>query len=137
MAKLTKEQVRKWNAQLAGDFYFDWKHYLVWSEKVARRNVKLSDGKVLQATLEYRNVRDGFRYTGEQQPILHLAVWQPTNTEGMMSSHGMGVTIDVGVKQDKKKWSELCKLSALYDSDEKLLELAREHMDELKNEYIA
>lgn len=136
MAKLTKAQAQKWNAELAGGFRFDVRHYLMWGEKVARRNIELEGGKILQASLEYHEIRDGYRYTGQVQPTLHLQIWKPGLTEGMMHSSGMGASIKIGTAQDKKLWKELCKLSGTFD-DKKLLELMEENMHQLKNEYIA
>ena len=138
MAKLTKEQAKKWNDQLGGGFYFDWKHYAIWSEKLARRNIDLKDGKVLQITLEYNDVKDEahpYIPTGKVQPHLHFQVWSPTAT-GMMSSNGFGKSIEIGTQQDKRNWKELCKLSANYD-DEKLFALAVEQLGELERAEVA
>jgi len=137
MAKITREQATKWNGQLKGGFRFDVRHYAIWGEKVARRNIELDGGNILQATLEYHEVRDGYRPTGEQQPVLHLQVWQPGHTEGMMVSHGMGASIQIGTKQVKRNWSELCKLSADYGDADKIKALAAENIAALKKQEIA
>lgn len=136
MAKITKEQAMKWDSQLSDGFFFDWKYYVIWGEKVARHNIDLGDGKILQATLEYHEIVEKYRRTGQVQPTLHLQIWRPTNT-GCFCSGGLGKSIPVGQIQNKKLWNELCKLSVEYDDDEKLLSLMAEHMDALKNDRIA
>lgn len=136
MAKLTKEQVQKWNAQLQGGFKFDVMYFLNWNQKVARRNIELANGKILQATLEYRDIRDGYRLTGQVHPMLHFQIWHKGSVEGMMHSFGMGASVEIGTPQNKRNWKELCNLSGLYD-DKKLLELAAANIEQLKNEFIA
>ena len=133
MAKVTKEQIKKWNEQLHGGFVFDWRHYIVWSEKLARHNIDLKNGKVLQITLEYYETRDGTERF--MQPALHFQVWTPTDT-GLMSSSGFGKRLNIGERQNKKSWSVLCKLSADYD-DEKLFALAVEQLGDLERAEVA
>lgn len=137
MAKLTREQAQKWNGQLKGGFRFDVRHFMIWGEKLARKDIDLGNGNILQATLEYHDVYDGYRPTGEQQPKLHLQIWQPGITEGMIVSHGLGANVEIGTKQQKRKWSELCKLSADYGDDEKIKAMAAELIDALKKKEIA
>lgn len=66
MAKLTRAQYEKWNGQLGGGFKFDMMHYVTWGEKQAIRDIKLEDGRILRATVGYRNVVEHFR-EGMQQ----------------------------------------------------------------------
>lgn len=134
MARVTVEQVEKWNSKLSNGFMFDVERYIVWSEKQAVKFIKLDDGTTLSATLSYRRVKhpNGFSYAGKHQPCLHLQIWYDGNTEGMMKSFGMGVYVDVGAEQDKQKWNELCKLSTTLD-EEKIQELARQHRVELSD----
>lgn len=136
MARLTREQAQKWNAQLHGGFRFDARHFVMWGEKIARRNIELDGGRILQATLEYHDVRDGYRLTGEQQPHIHLQIWNPGHTEGVMVSTGLGASVEIGTKQNKRSWSELCRLSADFD-DDKIMALAAEHIAALKKAEIA
>lgn len=126
MARVTVEQVRKWSAKLCNGFAFDVERYVVWSEKHAVKYINLEDGTTLGVTLMYRDVKapNGYSYTGTYQPCLHLQIWHKSQTEGMMHSWGMGVTIDIGAEQDKKKWNELCKLSAVLD-EQKIMELCK------------
>ena len=135
MAKLTREQAQKWNAQLHGDFRFDVRYYVMWGNKVARRNIELEDGKILQATLEYHDIRDGYRSTGKVQPVLHFQIWKDGHTEGMMVSTGMGASVEIGTPQNKRNWNELCKLSGLYD-EAALLAMAKEHLNELRDPFV-
>lgn len=126
MARVTIEQVKNWNSKLSNGFAFDIERYVVWSEKQAVKYIKLEDGTTLGVTLMYRAIKapNGYSYTGKHQPCLHLQIWHKSHTEGMMHSWGMGVTIDVGDEQDKKKWNELCKLSTVLD-EQKIMELCK------------
>ena len=135
MAKLTKAQAQKWDSQLAGGFHFDVRNYVMWGEKVARRNIEIEEGKILQATLEYHDIREGYRSTGMVQPTLHFQLWEKGRTDGLMCSRGLGASIKIGTPLSKKLWNELCKISGTLD-DEKLLAMAAEHVAELKNEFV-
>lgn len=128
MARVTIEQVKKWNSKLSNGFAFDIERYVVWSEKQAVKYIKLDEASKLGATLCYRRVKhpNGYSYTGKHQPCLHLQVWYNSHTEGIMHAYGLGVYVDIGAEQDKQKWNELCKLSTMLD-EEKIMELARQH----------
>lgn len=125
MAKLTKEQVKRWNSKLQNGFRFDIYHFMNWGEKQIVKKIPLEDGKILEAQILYRHVlgADRFSDTGKVEPILHLQIWEPGSTDGMMCSHGTGVYIQVGSEQDKRKYSELEKLSASFTT-EKIMECA-------------
>lgn len=135
MAKLTKEQAIKWDKMLGGGYHFDWRHYVIWGEKHASLKIETSENKVLEATLEYRDERQGYRYTGRQKPVLHLQLWTVDPETGTGTSQGLGASVDVGEIQDKKNWKELCRLSCEYTA-EKVLELAKEHAGTLGNPYL-
>ncbi len=132
MAKLTREQLTRWNAKLSNGFQFDLRHFAVWGEKDAVRNINLDDGKVLQAKISWRKVYDGFRSTGQVHPQMHLSIWTPTGS-GMMSSSGLGATIELTDKTfSKKSWNELAKFTAEWD-DERIMAEAKKHMEQINN----
>lgn len=125
MAKLTKDQVERWNSKLQNGFQFDIYHFMNWGEKQIVKKIPLEDDKILEAQILYRRVlgADRFSDTGKVEPVLHLQVWEPGGTEGMMCSHGTGVYVQVGDEQDKRKYGELEKLSANFTT-EKIMECA-------------
>ncbi len=135
MAKLTKEQAIKWDKMLGGGYHFDIQHFVIWGEKEAVLKIKTGENKVLSATLEYRDERDGHRYTGRQKPVLHMQLWTVDPETGTGISQGLGASVDVGEVQDKKNWKYLCELSGEYTAD-KVLELAMEHAGQLGNPYL-
>lgn len=135
MAKLTREQLTRWNAKLSNGFQLDLQRFAVWGEKDAVRNIKLDDGKILQAKINWREVRDGFRYTGLVQPQMHLSIWTPTGN-GMLSSSGLGATIELTEKTfNKRSWNELAKFTVEWN-DERIMEEAKKHMKQLNNPWV-
>lgn len=135
MAKVTREQLNRWNAKLQNGFLIDLQRLLIHNEKMPIRYVELGDGKRIAASLSYRDVYEGYRDTGKRQPVLHLALWKDSGTSGMMQSFGMGAYIEIGTAQDKKNFNELAKLSGTID-DEKIMALAAEKMPQLNNAFL-
>ena len=135
MATLTRDQAIKWDKMLSGGYHFDVRHFVIWNEKTASLKVELSEDKILEASLSYREERQGFRSTGRQKPVLHLALWNVNRDTGVGTSSGLGVFLDVGEVQDKKNWKYLCQLSGEYTAD-KIMELAKQHADQLGNPYL-
>ena len=135
MATLTRDQAIKWDKMLSGGYRFDVRHFVIWNEKTASLKVELSEDKILEASLSYREERQGFRATGRQKPVLHLALWNVNRETGVGTSSGLGVFLDVGEVQDKKNWKHLCQLSGEYTAD-KIMELAKQHADQLGNPYL-
>ena len=134
MAKITKGQYIKWDSMLSGGFRFDLQGFALRGEKNAIANIKLEDGRILQARLLYTEEREGYRYTGRQIPEIHLSIWNDCGN-GMMSSRGLGKYIPIGDIQDKRNWNYLCQISATLDA-EKVLELANKHMGQLNNPLV-
>lgn len=135
MASCTREQLNKWNAKLANGFTLDLQHFLIWGEKSAVRRIDLPDGKILKATLEYRDARDdSHHYTGLHQPMVHLSIWTDRGN-GMLSSHGMGASVKIGTVQSKRNFNNLAALSATID-DEKIMAWATEKMADLKKDTV-
>ena len=53
MARLTREQYNKWDAQAKNGFHFDLHYYVTWSEKTLIKNIKQDDGCIIQFKLWY------------------------------------------------------------------------------------
>ena len=134
MASCTKEQVMKWNEKLQNGFRFDLRCFLMRNDKTAVKVLDLSDGRKLQAKLEYREERENWRTIG-QQPVLHLSIWEVCENSDFMKSSGMGVDVRMGAMQTKKNYNVLCNLSGTV-TDEQILNLANEHMGRLNNPFI-
>lgn len=135
MAKVTREQVNRWEAKLVNGFRFDLNFFLMWNDKRVKKCLKLEDGRMLEAVLEYRDITHNYAKVGVQ-PVLHLSVWESCGPDsGMMKSNGMGAYIEMGATQDKRKYNELVKLSAMVD-DGKIMALALEKIPQLENAVI-
>ena len=138
MAKCTKQQYERWNAKLSNGFKFDLHYFIMWGEKTAKLYLDFTDGRKLEAKLEYRAERKAgttFGETGRQIPCLHLSLWRPASQEGMMCSSGMGKSIELGEAQPKKNYACLCAYSAKLDAKD-ILSLAKEYIAELNNDAI-
>lgn len=119
--KITKEQVKKWNAGAKNGFSFDIRHAVLWNEKELLKWIELPGGDRLEIRLCYsaETVETRTTYgqtyrapTGKQLATLHIQKWHPDG-RGMMESHGIGYYIPVdGVPaQEKKNFALLQKLS--------------------------
>lgn len=132
MPKITREQVRKWDAKCSNGFHFDLNRFLMRGEKEISKYIPLPDGRKLEARLYYSEVTQGFRKIGVR-PTLHLSIWKQTETA--MVSHGLGKFIDAGEVTDKKNFSALCALCVNYP-DDLLLQLVVVHKATLANETV-
>ena len=131
MPTITKVQFDRWNGQLTNGFQLDLKRFVIHGDKEARKTFDLSDGRVLEARLNYYPVYENYRVVG-YQPTLDLQLWYPGHTEGMMISHGLGVQHKVGQMQQKKQYTVLCKLSGVV-TDEQIKQIAAAEMNQLNN----
>lgn len=135
MASYTRDQISRWNKKLSNGFQLDLNRLLMWNEKSAVRNIKLPDGKVLQASIGWVEVRDGFRYTGLVQPEMHLSIWTPTDN-GMMTSSGMGAAFKLSETGfPRKVWNELAKFTVEWN-DKRIMAEAKKYAKALNNPYI-
>ena len=134
MPRLTKDQLKRWNEQMGGGFRFDAGHFITWGEKQGVKDIELEDGKTLRVNIRYQGVTHNFRQVG-YQPVLSLQLFQPCSTPGMMSSSGLGYVHPIGEQQQRQNYRVLCKLS-LEVKDEDIMNLAKEHMQQLKNPFI-
>lgn len=125
MPNITREQFERWNAKAQGGFVFDIRQYAIWGEKTLRRIVGLQNGDKLEFRLLFQpeNVTKrneyGVRYTletGRHIPTMHVSRWQPGNTEGVWTSHGLGKYITLGEAVPKKQYELLCKLSGTVEA---------------------
>lgn len=133
MAKLTKEQVERWSAKLQNGFAFDVFCYMRDGDKQITKKIELEDGKILEATITYREPKGS--YAKVLHPTLHLQLWEPANTPGMMCSHGIGAYIGIGNEQAKRNYNELVRLSGEITS-EKISEYAKANISGLEKETI-
>lgn len=126
MAKLTREQLNKWNAQAKGGFVFDYRYYLIWGEKELIKQIDLDDTRVLQVKIcyypEYETRANDYGCkwnvrTGREVPNVHYQVYHREDNSGFLKGYGMGTYEPIGEPQDKKKYNVLCALSATIDLD--------------------
>lgn len=128
MAKLTREQFNKWNAQAQNGFTFDIQEFCVWNEKTLKKNHKLESGDVVEFRIEYDEEYEtktnewGCRWnvkTGRYIPMLYIRIWHPSSTSGCYTSNGIYYErYELGEPENTKKYNVLCKLSAEVNTDE-------------------
>lgn len=142
MAKVTREQLTRWNAKLNNSFELDLQQFLIWNEKSAQRMIDLPDGKKLNAKISWYEVTDKPDAPFWQQkvigvrPCLDLSIWTPTSTPGMWSSRGVGAKVELTDKvYAKRNWNELAKFTAEWN-DQRILDEAKKHTKELQNDLL-
>lgn len=132
MAKITREQYNKWNAQANNGFSLDLQYFVIWNEKTLTKKIKLESGNVIEFKIEYHKEFEtktnsyGCKWnveTGRYIPMLNITVWHPT-TSGCYASSGCAKSERIGEVQNTKKYNVLCKLSAEINTDEYIKEFA-------------
>ena len=127
MAKITREQYNKWNAQAQNGFSFDLQFFYNWHEKRLRKTVEQPDKNVVEFVIDYRAEYEtktneyGCKWnveTGRHIPYLRVSIWHPSSSEGMYHSYGTGTTYDIGEPEDKRRYAALCNLSGTINTDD-------------------
>lgn len=133
MAKLTREQFNKWNAQAQNGFTFDIEGYCVWNEKRLTKSIKQPDGSIIKFKIEYypeyerKTNQWGCHWnerTGRQIPMMRIDKLIPGNTEGVYIVHTVKEKITMGEPEKTMKYSTLCRISGTVNTDEYLKEIA-------------
>lgn len=132
MAKLTREQYNKWNAQAQNGFAFDIEGYCVWNEKRLTKSIKQPDGSIVKFKIEFdpeyeRKTNEwGCHWnvkTGRQIPTMRIDRLVPGSTEGVYIVHTVKEKITMGEPEKTMKYSTLCKISGTVNTDEYLKEI--------------
>ena len=114
MAKLTREQVDKWNEGNKNGFQFDITYFLYHSEKTLSKHIEIDDTHVLQCQIMFRDEMTqvtnsyGCKYpvhTGKVIPVIHFAY--SVKSGGMLVSHGLGYWHTLGEAIYKKNYKAL------------------------------
>lgn len=133
MARLTREQYNKWDAQAKNGFHFDLHYYVTWSEKTLIKNIKQDDGSIIQFKLwympEYETKTNewGCKFnikTGRQIPMMRIDKLVPGSTEGVYIVHTVRDDRPMGEPEKTLKYSTLCKISGEVNTDEELKAIA-------------
>lgn len=132
MAKITREKVEEINAKCKNGFELDVTMFVMYGEKQVQKYIDLENGKKLRATLSFRDRR--FGYTFKPVLSLHLSLWEQDFGE-MLVSRGLGATIDLTEPYERKKFNDIILKTSEFD-DNKILELASQHMEQLNNPCI-
>ena len=135
MATITREQAIKLENQAPGNWHFDWKYYVLWSEKTIYRSIETEDGGEIRAKLWYvENVEHhvneyGCRWrtpAGHYHIEMDLTFWRPGNTPGIMVSSGFGHQQDMDHgRHPRKNYKDLCKMAETI-TDEDILRIYSE-----------
>ena len=129
MAKLTREQYNKWNAQAKNGFKFDIEYYLTWGEKILIKEIPQEDNSIIQFRLwyypEYETKINNYgckwnTKTGRQIPMLKIEKLIPSTTGGVYIVHTIKDNKQVGEPENTLKYATLCKISGLINTEEEL-----------------
>lgn len=124
MAKITIEQVKKFNAACKNGFVLDLEHLEIWGKKRCRKNFKIDDSGVLYAfTLEFYEESKNFAKVGVY-PVLVIEKLTPIGTTG---AHGVRYLKEerLGETVKRKSVKVLQDLTANY-TEEKAVSMIRE-----------
>jgi len=133
MAKITREQFNKWNAQAKNGFQFDLKCFAVWNEKTLTKKIKMENGDIIEFKIEYNKEFEtktnewGCKWnveTGRYIPMLYITHWKPS-TSGCYHSSGREKSEVLGSPENSKKYNVLCKLSETVNTDEYMEEFTK------------
>ena len=133
MAKLTREQYNKWNAQAKNGFQLDLQYFLIWGEKTLIKDVKQEDGSIIRFKLwyipEYETTTNelGCKWnvkTGRQIPMMRIDKLVPGNTEGIYTVHTVRDGKPMGEPEKTLKYATLCKISGEVNTAEELEAIA-------------
>lgn len=133
MAKITREQFNKWNAQAKNGFQFDLECFMVWGEKTLTKKIKMENGDIIEFKIEYTKEFEtktnewGCKWnveTGRYIPMLYITHWKPS-TSGCYHSSGWAKTEVLGSPENSQKYNVLCKLSETVNTDEYMEEFTK------------
>jgi hypothetical protein len=116
--KLTREQIKKWNAGCKNGFTLDIQHALIWSEKELVCTVNIDDHTLVTITLRYDAEYDPeckYRQTGRQIPVAVVQKWNTDPESKFMQSTSGYYKENAGEPQNKKLFSVLQKLTGTID----------------------
>lgn len=117
MARITREQLEKYNAKCKNGFKFNLQEFLIWKEKSVIKEIKLNNNEILEVTIFYST-----EPTGE---IPTLRIHKGTLDGNFYSFSGQGQTFTIGDTQKKKNFNLLAKLTEKFP-DEILIPLIDE-----------
>lgn len=134
MAKLTREQLIKWNDKAQNGFTFDIQYFLIWNEKTLIKDIEQEDGTIIRFKLWYRSEYEtktnsyGCKWnerTGKHIPVMKIEKLIPTKTgSSMYSVHTIKDNMQMGKPEKTLKYATLCKISGIVNTDEELKKIA-------------
>lgn len=134
MAKLTKEQYNKWNAQAKNGFQFDFRYFIIHNEKTLIKSIPLDDGCIIEFKLwyflEYETKTNNYGCswnvkTGRQIPVMDIEKLIPGKVAGIYSVHTIKSGVKMGEPEKTMKYSTLCKISQTVNTDDMLTEILK------------
>ena len=132
MPSITREQFNKWNSKATNGFQFDVKEYVCWGNKGLIRHENLSDGKIGEFRIGYRNEyvtktnEWGCSWnveTGNKIPCLDVNILHPGSVEGIYRVEFFKSNIPIGDVQSKSNYNVLCKLASTVDVEKYLTDI--------------
>ena len=133
MGTITKQKVDEINKKCANGFQFDLQSFYYGRNKQVIKYIDFGDNKKLSASIYFSERRLDASYTYKLVMCLHLAIWEVEET-GLMVSHGLGQSIIISDVYEKRKFSDIIARTKDFD-DNKILELASQHMENLTNPF--
>lgn len=119
MAKVTKEQYKKWNEQLENGWFLDLQRLVIWGEKDIRITDKISDTEYVDYTVSFWENYENHRSTGTFDIKLTKREWKKSENTECYVSTGLGcsklLVKDASTKKLYKLLVEISKNFTLED----------------------
>lgn len=123
MAKLTRDQLEKFNGKCKNGFSLDSFFFCTWGEKRCKKIVKIGDDSIIyEVIVEFYDKYESFKKAGSV-PTLIINKCVPTGTEGVYSVHEIHRE-EVGEMVTRKTVKILQELTEGY-TDEKLVDMIK------------
>lgn len=123
MAKLTRDQLEKFNGKCKNGFSLDLFFFCTWGEKRCKKIVKIGDDSIIyDVIVEFYDKYENFKKAGSV-PTLIINKCVPTGTEGVYSVHEIHRE-EVGEMVTRKTVKILQEITEGY-TDEKLVDMIK------------
>ncbi len=133
MARITREQYNKWNAQAKNGFTLDLEYFLNWGEKTLTKDIPQEGGGYIRFrlwyTAEYETITNQYgckwnQRTGRHLPMMRIEKLVPCSTKGMYQVLTVKDDTQMGEAEKTMKYSTLCKISGEIDTEKEMEAIA-------------
>ncbi len=119
MAKITLEQVKKYNAKMGNGFCFDFRHYAIWGEKRATKSIEIGHDMILTAEIQYSDNygwQNGF--THDIYIEIVTSIWKRDPENGVLTCGSGCRCRELPERYNKRVFSKIQELTHTITDDD-------------------